>query len=90
MLAGLASYRLARFVVDDSLFEKWRLKAHMRLFERGHLKLSEGLGCGYCVSVWFAVLLTARRRGWLRASLAASGVAAVAWSLDRLAVDTES
>lgn len=88
VLAGLGAYRLARLVIDDTILSEVRPQMMAKAHEI-HPKLHELMSCGYCLSVWFAAALTARRRGWFMAALAASGVAAVAWSVDRLAVNTE-
>ena len=88
IVAGLAAYRASRLVNTDSIFDEPRMVIRARLAD--HPKLLEGFNCGYCVSLWFAVAFTARRRGWLRAALAAGGVAGVAWTLERIAESGET
>lgn len=87
---GLAVYRVARLVVDDTIFDAPRQRVLMWAEDRS--KFLHGLlSCGYCVSVWLAFFETARRRpkrpftSWM----AVAAVAAVAWSIDRVAVNTE-
>lgn len=89
IVAGLAAYRVARLITTDAIFERQRLKVHVWLLDNRHTKIHELVQCGYCVSVWTAFAFTARRRGWLKAGLAAAGVAAVAVTLERIADGVE-
>ena len=83
--AGLAAYRISRLIVDDEVFDAPRARLHYWLLDRNDWVLRL-ISCGYCVSVWVSgVLIFTRRRPSLRAWMVASGVAALAWSLDRIA-----
>lgn len=88
--AGLAAYRITRFIVADTIFDRPRDRVHNWLLARGHIKVLEGLSCGYCVSVWvsfFVALVKGPRT--VKKTLAISGIAALVWSVDRLAVNAE-
>jgi hypothetical protein len=87
--AGLAAYRITRFIVADTIFDRPRERVQNWLLENDHPKLNEGLACGYCVSVWVALALTIRHRSLTRL-MAVSGLAAAVWSLDRLAAASEA
>lgn len=87
LLAGLAAYRAARLAISDAITEKPRGWLDDRTIRNDFL--FDLLHCGYCLSVWFAFAFTARRRGWLRAGLAASGVAAGMWTLERIVEELE-
>lgn len=89
IVAGFAAYRASRLVNTDTIFDEPRMKIRAWLATHDHPKLLEGFNCGYCLSVWFALAFTARRHGWLRATLAASGVAATCWTLERIAEGVE-
>lgn len=84
VLRGFAAYRLARLVVEDDIFETPRARLHAWLMDHNRWLLNL-VSCGYCVSVWISAALTLRRPSLVRL-MAVSGVAAVAWSVDRVAV----
>ena len=84
---ALAVYRLTRLITTDTLFSEARDELHRRLAARGYVgaKVSEGLDCDWCVSIWVAAgALTARAvwpRGWralswVLATSAAAGLVA--------------
>lgn len=85
IVTGFATYRIARLVVDDEIFDILRARFQTWLLGRNDFVLKL-VSCGYCVSVWIAAALTFGRRRGFRSWMAASGVAAAAWSLDRIAV----
>lgn len=88
--AGLAAYRITRFIVADTIFDRPRDRVHNWLLTRGYEKLHEGVSCGYCVSVWvsfFVALVRGPRT--VKKTLAISGIAALVWSVDRLAANAE-
>lgn len=79
---GLATWRLSRMLVKEQgpyhIFERLRRATGIE-YESGDV-LSypdwNPLHCVYCTSVWVALVLGLAPR-WLRASLAASGIAAL-------------
>lgn len=63
LLDALATFRLTRLVVADTLLEEPRARLLVRLETSGHHKLAEGLSCMWCVSIWLApAVVIARRR----------------------------
>lgn len=92
LLAGFAVYRLTRLAVEDALFDEQRQRVQVWLGERSDFALKL-VSCGYCLSVWIAAAEVATRqtkRRPLRSWMAVAGVAAAAWSVDRLAASLES
>lgn len=62
ILTGLVTYRVTRFVIDDTLIDTPRAWFHHRLLTRTHrlfptkarVKVYELLTCPFCLSVWVA------------------------------------
>lgn len=91
LTGGLAVYRVTRLVVDDTIFDAPRQRVLMWAEDRS--KFLHGLlSCGYCFSVWLAFFEALRRRPrrFFTSWMAVAAVAAVAWSIDRVAVNTET
>lgn len=59
---ALAVFRITRLVVSDTIVESQRARLLVALERSGHAKLAEGLGCAWCCSAWFAVLVIVARR----------------------------
>lgn len=64
MIAGLAVYRMSRFIVADKLIDRPRDWVHNFLLSRTHLAgffrwLQALISCGWCISIWFGALVTA-------------------------------
>jgi hypothetical protein len=79
----VATYRLTKLVMEDKITED------LRDFIYEHFpssKLSYLIGCGWCVSIWAAIVIFAIRRFYpqyadtLSSVLAASAVTGVAYS----------
>lgn len=68
LLDAVATYRLTRLVVHDTIIERQRgdlldaLEDGTRPFTRKHLKVAELLGCPWCVSIWLGAGVVAARR----------------------------
>ena len=79
---GLAAYRLTRILIKDDIAEPWRIWRNTHVTGKPMVLLS----CGHCLSVWFAFALVAvfgPRNRFVVRSLAAAGVASLAWSIDK-------
>ena len=76
---GLATFRLAHLVIDDTLFDTPRaaLLEHLDAGGPAARKAAEGLGCYWCVSVWAAAAVAVLRR-WCPRVVDAFAAAALA------------
>lgn len=80
---ALATHRITRLVVEDTVFRDQRFAVKQYLNDTQHPKLVELLGCVWCVSAYVAVGIVAARtfcpRRWqpVARALALSDVAGV-------------
>lgn len=92
VILAFAAYRIGRFVALDTLIEGTRDKVMMWLATRGSLwaeKLSELLGCPWCITIWTGAGVTAywaaitEWPGWWFPLywLAVSGAAVLIWTV---------
>jgi uncharacterized protein DUF1360 len=86
IILGIASYRITRFFVIDTLLEPWRSKSHHWLEQRRGLfwsKLYDLTSCTWCIGYWVSLVVYLIYKGdffddwtrndWLR-SIAVAGV----------------
>ena len=63
-LLSLATYRVTRLIVSDTIWHVWRTRLHAFILgTKKHSvwrdKLQELISCPYCISVWVAAALVA-------------------------------
>lgn len=67
ILTGLVTYRVTRFLIDDTLIDSPRAWVHHRLLARSHrlfptparVKVYELLTCPFCLSIWVSAAVIA-------------------------------
>lgn len=59
VLAALATYRLTRLAVEDTLLDEPRDALAGWLDDRRHPKLAELVSCPWCASFWVAIVVVA-------------------------------
>lgn len=88
LLLSLATYRITRLIVEDKVWEVWRIKLSARIVRKPTLlrrKLNELLTCPFCMSVWVAAAVVAVADRFLHLPVpvlawpAVAGGALVAW-----------
>lgn len=93
VILGLASYRITRLVVLDTLLDEprmWvlrnlaprpggRLGQRASRLRRTRIKIAEGLQCSYCVGVWITVGLSGlwHLYGWARGPIVVAAVCGI-------------
>ena len=98
LILGIASYRITRFLVIDSLLEPGRAKFHAKLETKSGLmwtKLYDLISCTWCAGWWISLVVYATYKGnffidWTRLDwLSAIAVAGVQGMLHAVEPDEE-
>lgn len=58
VLLSLVTYRVTRFLINDTLINRQRIAVENWLLRRRWLKIVELISCPWCVSVWIAAGVT--------------------------------
>lgn len=64
VLLSLATYRITRLIVEDTIWHTWRVRLHAAILGSGKQrlwrdKLHELISCPFCISVWVAAAVVA-------------------------------
>lgn len=62
LLLSLVTYRITRFLIDDTLIDNQRIWVHQLLVGKSskfRYKLYELVTCKFCLSIWVAAVVTA-------------------------------
>lgn len=87
LLDALATYRLTRLVISDTIIDEPRARLLIHLETTGHPKLAYLAGCPWCLSIYVgaAVVIARRRapRAWdpIARALSYSAVAGIVHTL---------